>query len=138
MPLSEDAQIINLTSHDICIFRQENEQTELIPISKDYNRYSTTANKLKIVAIFPKHKGQVPRCEVKARKLQNFKGIPIISYKLATIKDLPEEQDNIFYIVGKDVAREGRYSGRKDLLIPSYLVTNNENKVVGCMKLAIC
>lgn len=126
--------IINLTSHDILIFK-DLENTADIDQHKVYD--INTYKSMEIVAAFPKHEGSIPRCRIITKKLGMNRGIPIIEYTYGPVVDLPEPKENTWYIVSARVANIARQEGRTDLLIPSYLVTDQEGKTIGCQKLSI-
>ena len=137
--LTDDTKIINLTKHDIYIFAKVNENDKLIPVDNvNYKeRFSLVNNKLKIIAMFPKHEGNTPRCSTSTKQLQKFKGIPIIKYEFGEVSNLPPEKEGVRYIVSARTGMKAKLAGRNDLFIPSFMVLNAESKIVGCMQLAV-
>ena len=55
--------------------------------------------------------------------------IKIHNAKNVFVKNLPEEQENTYYIVSRIIAE---YSDREDLLVPHEFIKNPEGEIIGC------
>lgn len=102
-------KIINLTPHDINIILDND--TTTIPTS-----------------------GQIARCKTNRIQIDMIDSIPINQTQFGQVTDLPNQQENIFYIVSALVANA--LPDRSDLLIPDDTVRDNEGKIIGCKALA--
>jgi len=81
-----------------------------------------------------------PRCDLPARLEETVKtsivldGVTIAETVFGKVQNLPEPEDNTFYIVSRLVLSAS--PGRKDLLVPNNLLRDSEGNVIGCKELA--
>lgn len=120
--------ILNYTPHQVII---------LSPECCDYDMRSKSyklRGNPKVVATFPP---QVicPRCTLIERESDPIEGIPTVTTHIEKLCDLPKAKPDTYLIVSAIVANQGRNKGRKDLLVPSRLVRNEDGFVVGCLAL---
>lgn len=62
-------------------------------------------------------------------------GPTIIKTTFTETINLPKEKDNVWYIVSSLVKQNE--PERNDLLVPSHIVKNSNNKVLGCLFLSL-
>lgn len=105
----EPVKIINLTPHDINI------------ITESY----------KPVATF-KSEG-IARVGTESVQTGEVNGIPVFSTEFGEVIGLPEPQERTVFIVSL-ITRQA-CPGRKDLLIPSHLIRDEDGKIIGCVGL---
>ena len=60
--------------------------------------------------------------------------IPITSTSFGCVEGLPEEQEDIYYIVSRLVMQG--CPNRRDLLVPNDIVRDDTGRIVGCKSLA--
>lgn len=102
-------EIINLTPHAIILFKDD-----------------------KIVKIFPP-KG-IARIETKEEVLFYLGSVPVKKIIVSQVFGLPEEKQNVYYIVSRFVAENAK---RKDLIIPNDSVRNEKGVIIGCRNFAV-
>lgn len=107
--------VVNLTPHDVNVVGNDNSVAITIPASGNVARCSQTID---IV-------GNITLDSV---------DIPISSSSYGEVVDLPDPQDNTYYIVSRLVM--SACPTRQDLLCPNDLVRNDAGQVIGCRSLA--
>lgn len=110
-----NTNVINLTPHAVNIVGDDGSVSVTIPASGDVARCSQTISIVGSVTL-----GSV--------------AIPISSSSYGEVVDLPEPQDNTYYIVSRLVM--SACPARQDLLVPNDLVRNDAGQVIGCRSLA--
>lgn len=77
--------------------------------------------------------GVIARCEEVTEQVGNIDGIKIVEKSYGVVKDLPEQEEGIMYIVSMMVrlALPNRY----DILSPGDLVRDEDGNIVGCLNL---
>lgn len=101
------AHLINLTPHVINILSSDGEHLMDVPVS-----------------------GTIARCSQSNVVVGSVAGIPITQQSFGEVVDLPEPQEDTFYIVSRLVA--AACPERRDLLIPGPLVRDSEGRPCGC------
>jgi len=104
-------QIINATPHDINLLLEDG--TRIV------------YPKLGLVPRITQTYSEYPSLYV------NGVNIPIKLSSLSDLVGLPEEQEDVFYIVSLLILEEGKKIGRKDLLAPDTIRDTNGN-IIGC------
>lgn len=99
-------EIINLTPHPINVLDTENK--EIITLES---------------------KG-LARCTQETIVVGDINGIPLTSTTFGEVQDLPEEQEDKYYVVSRLVLVACK--DRKDLLVPNDLVRDQDGKIIGC------
>ena len=108
-------EIINLTPHDVNIVLE----SSVVTITKS---------------------GVVARCAQQTEQVDVLQYssanaiIPITKTSYGEIIDLPEQKENVYYIVSRLVMSAA--SGRTDLLVPNGLVRDDNGNVIGCESLS--
>ena len=74
------------------------------------------------------------RCPQETKIINNIGGIPITSTTFGEVEGLPEEKENVYYIVSRLVLNACK--DRHDLLVPNELVRDGEGHIIGCKSLA--
>lgn len=74
--------------------------------------------------------GTIPRVEQEEVVIETINGVPITRQKFSEPYGLPEEQENVFWVVSRLTAEAAK--DRKDLLVPGPMVRGEEGKPVGC------
>lgn len=110
-----NATIINLTPHAVNIVNDDNSIATTIPASGNVARCSQTIDIVGALTL-----GSVV--------------IPISASSYGEVVDLPDPQDNTYYIVSRLVM--SACPTRQDLLVPNDLVRNDAGQVIGCRSLA--
>ena len=100
-------QILNLTPHAIDIYRDGEVIRTIYPTG-------------------------LARCNSTEQSEEFIDGIPVIKVEYGDVTGLPEQQPGIYYIVSSITAQAAARSGRTDLLVPSKLVRDDWNAVIGC------
>lgn len=77
--------------------------------------------------------GIIARCKVETKLIDDINYIPIYETKLSEVENLPEQKNDVMYIVSRAVANK---SDRDDLLIPNQVVRDHKGKILGCRSLA--
>lgn len=101
---------VNLTPHAINIFDGDTEVLTIAP------------------------SGTVARCTQKDELHEEINGVKIFKQVFGEVVDLPEPQENVFFIVSRLVASAA--ANRTDLLVPGALKRNDQGQPVGCIGLA--
>lgn len=99
-------RIINLTPHKVVIVGEDN-----FPIIE-----------------YPSQ--GIARVSQLTEPVGTINNVPLFRVSLGDVENLPEPQENTFYIVSRMVAEALPH--RKDLLIPTELVRDQEGRVIGC------
>lgn len=107
--------VVNLTPHDVNVVGDDNSVAITIPASGNVARCSQTID------------------IVGALTLDSVV-IPISASSYGEVVDLPDPQDNTYYIVSRLVM--SACPARQDLLVPNDLVRNDAGQVIGCRSLA--
>ena len=117
--------IINLTPHDVVMYRVEDTITE----GKTVMVAANAAPR----CIFPKS-GTVARARQTETVTGTIDGIEVLSMSYGEVEDLPEPQEDTMYIVSTITAMAARAHGRSvsDLLLVAHAVRDNEGRIVGC------
>lgn len=72
----------------------------------------------------------IPRVDMNRTQVNSIHGIPIYNNVIGEVKDLPVENDGVFYIVSALVRLACPH--RKDLLSPGNLIRDNDGNIIGC------
>lgn len=112
--LMSKIEVINLTPHDVTFFTKTDLSEKIVfnasginARCKQTNQYNTTIN------------GNIRLTET----------------VFGEIEDLPDPQENTFYIVSR-IVREAAKE-RNDLLVPNEIVRNEDNQIIGCLSFAV-
>lgn len=74
----------------------------------------------------------VARCAVEETKPVFYDGVPTISENFGEIYGLPEEGNDVVYIVSQVVKSAAKAAGRYDCVSPAKLVRDAEGRIIGC------
>lgn len=72
------------------------------------------------------------RCTSIDEELDQLAGLPIVHMDSEAVEGLPAEEPGTYYIVSSITAQAAVKSGRSDLLVPTKLVRDLNNRVIGC------
>lgn len=115
---------LNLTPHDICVFRE----ADCTYDAKTRSYYPCANAQPRVFKPEP-----VPaRCTQKEVVIGYKDGIPLLEVQYGEIENLPAPKPGVIYIVSAIVALAGRKLGRTDLAIPSRSARTAEGKIIGC------
>ena len=98
--------ILNVTPHTVTLFRKK-----------------------KKPLVFPRA-GAPVRVSSRIERVGHLNGIPLTKLVYDKPEGLPEEQDNVFYIVSTVV--KAALPDRRDLLVPAEMVRDSDGKKIGC------
>ena len=101
------ARIINLTPHDVNLYRADG-----------------------TVVTFKKADMPIPRVSATTVSDGDIDGIPLTKTVFGEVENLPEAVEGTYFIVSALVA--GRCPDRKDLVIPNDAVRDDAGRIVGC------
>ena len=76
----------------------------------------------------------VARVVTEKNIVNQINGIDVITILMKEVIGLPEQKEDIYYIVSRAVAEN---SDRNDLLIPSETIRDSEGKIIGCSSFSI-
>jgi hypothetical protein len=79
--------------------------------------------------------GKVARCKQTNESVGQINDINLTKTVFGEIEDLPDPQENTFYIVSR-IVREAAKE-RNDLLVPNEIVRNDDNQIIGCLSFAV-
>ena len=102
-------RFINLTPHDIVIFRDG--KRKLIPAT-----------------------GKVARVSARCKQITDVDGIPVMQNVYGEVEGLPDPEANTIYIVSSLVACRAQ---RVDVLVPNDFVRDDSGRIIGCRSLAL-
>lgn len=124
------SKIINLTPHPV----------EVLDGSKC--TYDKNSRKYRVEGVivptvtYPKQEGIVyPRCTQREVVVGNINGIEVYRMEFGEVENLPEPQEDTYYIVALMVAKA--CPNRHDLLIPAHQVVLEDGRTAGCLSWAI-
>lgn len=108
--------IVNLTPHDIVLLNEDNSIREVF-----------------------KPSGVVARAQMSTETVDIGLGYPTVRTKFGPPVDLPEYQEETYYIVSLPLVSSARDSGRKidDLLTPGQQVRDEKGNIIGCRSLQL-
>ena len=105
-------EVINLTPHGVTLFTKTNlSESRQFPAS-----------------------GTVARCKQTNECNTVINGIRLTETVFGEIEDLPDPQENTFYIVSRIIREAAK--GRDDLWVPNEIVRNEDNQIIGCLSFA--
>lgn len=104
-------KIINATPHPINVVDAEGNQIAQFPAS-----------------------GVLPRLAQTTERVREINGIPISETQFGETENLPEAEENTYYIVSRLVMAGN--PGREDLLVPNEIVRDENGRIIGCQSLA--
>lgn len=103
-------EIINLTPHEIKVLDAGNNLLHVIPSAG------------------------LARCQVTRQQVGNVNGIPVNRTVFGEVEGLPEQQDDIIYVVSAIVAQAVK--NRDDVVIPDDAVRDEQGRIIGCRSFA--
>lgn len=122
-------KIINLTPHDVNIYRAEDvfysgETRSFVPFEgrKPFRVFAAADT--------------AARCVLEESETKFIDGIQTYAVSASSIVGLPDAVPGIIYIVSSIVARFGALAGRNDLVIPHGIVKSESGMTIGCTTLA--
>ncbi len=118
------SKIINLTPHPIQLLDGSNCNFDI-----KCRSYRVDGDVIVIKTFAPE--GICPRCSQKEQLVDNIDGIDIFRMEFGKVDNLPQEQEDTYYIVSALVAQA--CPDRKDFLIPAHMVRNAEGRILGCL-----
>lgn len=74
--------------------------------------------------------GTIARCTQKDTLQGDLNGIPLYTTTFGNVSGIPEEQEDVFYVVSLLVAQA--VQNRKDLLITVKAVRDEQGRIIGC------
>lgn len=75
----------------------------------------------------------IPRLSVIVGKANSIDGIPTTKSTFSECLNLPQKKKGVFYIVSQMV--KNAYPNRKDFLVPTEIVRDKNNNIIGCKSL---
>jgi len=113
-------KLVNLTSHAVTIFNEQNEIIITIPPS-----------------------GQMARCDATRKIIDEIEltdcccRIPITQRTLGGLTELPKPEAGTLYIVSLNAAKAAKLIGRiNDIVVPDDTVRDDTGRVLGCRAFA--
>lgn len=103
--------IVNLTPHEVTILDEDNTILRVIVPS-----------------------GEVARLSTETKIMEPIDGIAITKTVFNSVVGLPEEKEDVFFIVSQMIKNSPLCRDRKDLLVPSEVI-RDKGKVLGCRSL---
>lgn len=105
------SRIINLCPHDVAIIDRDTEEV--------------------IVRFAPEP--FTARVIFKTEVIMEVNGVPVVKSTTGAIRNLPEPEEDTYYIVSSFVAEQA--VGRMDLLVPNRIIYSERGQKVGCEQL---
>lgn len=124
--------LVNLTPHALRIY--DANAVEYDPRTRSYYLKDDVAANSNIVCELEACKGALPRCTQSEETVGSVNGIAVLQIRYGEVENLPEAQDDVYYVVSAMVANARK--DRSDLLIPAHMVRDNEGKILGCCALS--
>lgn len=118
------SKILNLTPHPVQLLDGSN--CEYDPKTRSYK----VEGDVVVTKTFAPE-GVIPRCSQKEQLIDNIDGIDIFRMEFGEVENLPQEQEDTYYIVSALVAQA--CPERKDLLIPAHMVRDENGRILGCL-----
>lgn len=122
--------LVNLTPHALRIY--DANAVEYDPRTRSYHLKDDAAGI--VCELEEACKGALPRCTQSEETVGSVNGIAVLQIRYGEVENLPEAQDDVYYVVSAMVANARK--DRSDLLIPAHMVRDNEGKILGCCALS--
>ena len=118
------SRIVNFTPHPVQLLDGAN--CEFDPKTRSYK----VDGDIVVLKTFAPE-GTCPRCSQKEQLVGNIDGVDIYRMEFGEVDNLPDQQEDTYYIVSAMVAQA--CPDRHDLLIPAHMVRNAEGRILGCL-----
>lgn len=121
-------QIINCTAHQITILSNNGVE------QNQSKQFIADPSQIEVIATI-EPSGFLPRVQMSDECVGSLDKIPLHEVKYGNIENLPDPQEDTFYIVSGLVASAALKLGRSDILAPGGLVRQKDNLgvVLGCL-----
>ena len=107
------------------------EETKIINLTPHAITFVDPDTSAPILVVEPS--GLVARVSTRTERVGTVAGIPLTQTVFGEVKDLPNPEEGVVYIVSSLVAQ--RFKDRDDVFIPNESVRDDKGRIIGCKSL---